>query len=109
MAPSALVNKIRELYLVQGDSDKEIEIVLELTEALFTDNRYDLVDEFLIAIDVYRLGPISLEGILRSTYRFQHTLPNWEYFLGEARTAMKSLGKDVDFLFVGLMVHPKVA
>lgn len=101
--------RIDALYTAQGDLDEEIEIVLDLTETLFLDNRFDLVDELLMTLDAYRLGPLSLEGILRSTYRFQHALPNWEYFLGEAKTVMNSMGHDPEMFLAGLEAYPTAA
>lgn len=98
-----LKERIEALYRAQGDVDKEIEIVLELTETLFEDGRYDLVDEFLLNVDTCRLGPLSLEGILRSTFRFQHVLTNWEHFLGEARGLLANMGHDPEVLLAGLV------
>ncbi len=98
-----LKERIEALYRAQGDVDKEIEIVLELTETLFEDNRYDLVDDFLLRVDACRLGPLSLEGILRSTFRFQHVLPSWEHFLGEARELLLNMGHDTEILLSGLV------
>lgn len=98
-----LKERIEALYRAQGDVDKEIEIVLELTETPFEDNRYDLVDEFLLNVDACRLGPLSLEGILRSTFRFQHVLSHWEHFLGEARGLLASMGHDPETLLSGLV------
>lgn len=98
-----LKERIEELYAAQGDVDKEIDAVLALTETLFADNRFDLVDDFLLSVDACRLGPLSLEGILRSAYRFQRVLPNWEYFLGEAKGLLQSMGHDADSLLAGLV------
>lgn len=98
-----LKERIEALYSAQGEIDKEIEAVLNLTEALFEDNRFDLVDDFLLSVDACRLGPLSLEGILRSTYRFQRVLPNWEHFLGEAKGLLQSMGHDADMLLAGLV------
>ncbi|MFB0964953.1 MAG: hypothetical protein QMC36_04655 [Patescibacteria group bacterium] len=97
-----LKERIEELYRVQGDADREVELVLELTEALFEDNRYDLVDDFLMHVDTCRLGPLSLEGILRSSFRFRHVLPTWGHFLGEARGLLANMGHDADVLLAGL-------
>lgn len=98
-----LKERIEALYAAQGDTDREIETVLELTEALFEDNRFDLVDDFLLRVDACRLGPLSLECILRSAYRFQRALPNWEHFLGEARGLLQSMGHDAETLLAGLV------
>ncbi len=93
------------LYAAQGDLEKEIDLVIELTETRFADNRFDLVDEFLMNVDVCRLGPLTIEGILRSTYRFQRVLPNWEYFLNESRTVLENMGQDMELLLSGLETH----
>ena len=98
-----LKGRMEELYRAQGDVDKEIDAVMELTEAFFEDNRFDLVDDFLMNVDACRLGPLSHEGILRASYRFQHVLPSWEHFLGEARGLLKGMGHDADVLLAGLV------
>lgn len=96
-------DRLETLYRAQGVIDDEIDAVFKLTEEWFADNRYDLVDEFLLNVDACRLGPLSLEGILRSTFRFQHALPNWEHFLGEARGLLQSMGHDAETLLAGLV------
>lgn len=98
-----LKGRIEELYRAQGDIDKEIDAVLELTETLFAEQRFDLVDDFLMHVDACRLGPLSLEGILRASFRFQHVLPSWEHFLSEARGLLKGMGHDADLLLAGLV------
>lgn len=98
-----LKDRLEALYRAQGVIDDEIDAVFKLTEEWFADNRYDLVDEFLLNVDACRLGPLSLEGILRSTFRFQGVLSHWEHFLGEARGLLASMGHDPETLLAGLV------
>ena len=98
-----LKGRIEELYRAQGDVDKEIDAVLELTETLFAEQRFDLVDDFLMRVDACRLGPLSLEGILRASFRFQHVLPSWGHFLSEASGLLKGMGHDAETLLAGLV------
>lgn len=100
-----LRTRMETLYRAQGDVDAEADAVLDLTETLFLENRYDLVDEFLVTVDVCRLDATSVEGILRASFRFQHALPHWEFFLKEAEKAFSD-GKYPDYLLNGLEVEP---
>lgn len=93
---------IEALYRAQGDVDAEIEAVFNLTEHFFLENRYDLVDEFLMTVDVCRLEATTIECVLRSSYRFQHVLPNWKHYLDEAKSVLKSMGRDPGHLLAGL-------
>lgn len=93
-----------ELYLCKDndDIDREIDIVLRITEQNFASNRFDKVDTALASAITEYISPLAIEGLLRATYRFKHVLPSWDGMLKRAEESLLDAKVDVKIVLAGM-------
>lgn len=78
-----MLNQLTALYQEQ-DLDCAIDKLFVITEDNFVNKEFDKVNEVLELVDFSQLNSVLVEGLLRSTYRFQHLLPAWAHALSRA-------------------------
>lgn len=103
--PACQQDTLSDLYaLYEGhdDIEREIEIILRLTEKNFALNQFDEVDMVLASALTEYMSPLAIEGLLRATYRFKHVLPGWKDLLKRAEATLRDSNIDPDVVLSGM-------